>query len=432
MVITCSSKDFPLGTLGYGIIWLILAASSIVVIEPAPCDIMAMALLPILFVFGLRIPPGFSVGFFCIVTYVAGNGISGFFATSFVEAFSYLMITAYLSLTFLIFACITYHRPMQSLRVIMSGYLVAAVIAAVFGIVTYFGLIPHSERYLRFGSRAEGLFKDANVFGPFLVAPILYLIARTVDATLGRAMVYLAVVLVLSFGLFLSFSRGAWGNLALAFIIFLGLSLLATHSKWEKSRLMLYGAAAVVLAVVGVAIALSMHKVSALFQVRAELLQSYDTGAQGRFAMQKQAFALATRLPFGLGVGQWEHAFPEDPHNVYLKIIATGGWITGFAYYALVIASVWRGLKFCFTSWAGQLVYIALYAAFVATVLEGAIIDTDHWRHFYLLMGLVWGPSLAIAPEPIRRGLGAGALAERMGFEPTRGVNPHTLSRRAP
>jgi hypothetical protein len=24
-------------------------------------------------------------------------------------------------------------------------------------------------------------------------------------------------------------------------------------------------------------------------------------------------------------------------------------------------------------------------------VFQGAIIDTDHWRHFYLLLGLVWG-----------------------------------------
>ena len=398
MVITCSSKDFPLGTLGYGIIWLILAVSSVVLIEPAPYDVLGLALLPLLFVFGLRIPPGFSVGFFCIVTYVVGNGISGFFATSFAEAFSYLLITAYLSLTFLIFACVSYHRPMQSLKVIMSGYLVAALATAVFGIITYFGMIPHSEQYLRFGSRAQGLFKDANVFGPFLVAPILYLIARTIDAKFRTAILYLAVVLVLAFGLFLSFSRGAWGSLALSFMIFLGLSLLATRSPQEKSRLMLYGTAVLVLAVIGIAIALSMHKISALFQVRAELFQDYDTGAQGRFAMQRQALALASRLPFGLGVGQWEHTFPEDPHNVYLKLIATGGWITGFAYYTLVIASVWRGFKFCFRSWEGQLVYIALYAAFVATVLEGAIIDTDHWRHFYLLMGLVWGPSLAIQP----------------------------------
>jgi hypothetical protein len=28
-------------------------------------------------------------------------------------------------------------------------------------------------------------------------------------------------------------------------------------------------------------------------------------------------------------------------------------------------------------------------------VLEGIIIDLDHWRHFYLLMALVWGLMLS-------------------------------------
>ena len=36
------------------------------------------------------------------------------------------------------------------------------------------------------------------------------------------------------------------------------------------------------------------------------------------------------------------------------------------------------------------------FAAFVGNALEGAIIDSDHWRHFYLLMTIVWG----LACEP--------------------------------
>jgi len=32
-------------------------------------------------------------------------------------------------------------------------------------------------------------------------------------------------------------------------------------------------------------------------------------------------------------------------------------------------------------------------------VAESAIIDSDHWRHFFLLIGLVWGLSTAIANE---------------------------------
>ena len=36
-----------------------------------------------------------------------------------------------------------------------------------------------------------------------------------------------------------------------------------------------------------------------------------------------------------------------------------------------------------------------------AHVLEGLIIDLDHWRHFYLLMALVWGLMLSGAPRAV-------------------------------
>jgi hypothetical protein len=38
---------------------------------------------------------------------------------------------------------------------------------------------------------------------------------------------------------------------------------------------------------------------------------------------------------------------------------------------------------------------IVAYATFVGEVAEGFIIDTDHWRHFYLLLGMIWGMAAA-------------------------------------
>ncbi len=405
MVVSCSTKDFPLGTLGYVMLWITLAISSVVLIEPAPCDILAVGLLPLLFVFGLRVPPRMTLPFVCIGTYVAGYGISGFFAASFADAVPYLMVTAYLSLTFLVFTCILYHRPMQSLQVIMSGYLIAALVASFVGIVTYFGWVPHSTDYLGFGTRAKGLFKDPNVYGPYLIPPAMYLIATMTDVKLSRAILKMGLFLFIAFGLFLSFSRGAWACLGISFFLFLVLALLTTRSKFQMSRLILFGSATVAMGVVLVIWALSMNKVGALFEVRASLFQNYDTAAQGRFAMQHAALDLAMHDPFGIGPGQWERFFPEDPHNVYLKLIATGGWITGLAYYTMVLITLWRGIKFCFVPWRGQMIYIALFTSYLAIVGEGVIIDTDHWRHFYLLMALIWGPSLALEPiaRPARR-----------------------------
>ena len=42
-----------------------------------------------------------------------------------------------------------------------------------------------------------------------------------------------------------------------------------------------------------------------------------------------------------------------------------------------------------------QPTYIAAYAAFVGEVGESYIIDVQHWRHYYLIMGMVWGLVIA-------------------------------------
>ena len=34
---------------------------------------------------------------------------------------------------------------------------------------------------------------------------------------------------------------------------------------------------------------------------------------------------------------------------------------------------------------------IALWSVLFVTILQGMQIDTDHWRHLYLMLGLIWG-----------------------------------------
>ena len=45
------------------------------------------------------------------------------------------------------------------------------------------------------------------------------------------------------------------------------------------------------------------------------------------------------------------------------------------------------------TPWQSYL--IAAYACFVGEACEGLIVDTDHWRHFFLLLGMIWGLTTA-------------------------------------
>ncbi len=55
------------------------------------------------------------------------------------------------------------------------------------------------------------------------------------------------------------------------------------------------------------------------------------------------------------------------------------------------------GLRHALMSSATRPLFLVAYAAFAATAFEGMIIDSDHWRHFYVLLAIVWGLMTASA-----------------------------------
>jgi hypothetical protein len=56
--------------------------------------------------------------------------------------------------------------------------------------------------------------------------------------------------------------------------------------------------------------------------------------------------------------------------------------------------------------------YLALFAAFVGTVGESFIIDTDHWRHFWMMLGAMWGMFVAAQAYKTRAAVRVTAPAE--------------------
>ena len=64
--------------------------------------------------------------------------------------------------------------------------------------------------------------------------------------------------------------------------------------------------------------------------------------------------------------------------------------------------------RFIFVRTPWQPAYHAVYVAFVGVAAESIIIDSDHWRHYFLIVGVLWGlmavtrtyrPEIAV-PEP--------------------------------
>jgi FtsH-binding integral membrane protein len=76
------------------------------------------------------------------------------------------------------------------------------------------------------------------------------------------------------------------------------------------------------------------------------------------------------------------------------------GWIGGTLYLFLVLATLVLGFRRVMHDTGGSGMSNIVLAAFFGMAVEGLVIDTDHWRHLYLIMAMVWGLAIARNNEP--------------------------------
>ena len=140
-----------------------------------------------------------------------------------------------------------------------------------------------------------------------------------------------------------------------------------------------------------IVVLLSFDSISSMFQERAQLIQDYDVGSGGRFNLQELALSELFRSPNGMGPFEFSRVYGLQQHNVYLQAFLVYGWAGGMAYLTLLAATVWTALRSVFVRTPWQPYLICAFGAFAGEVIEGFVIDTDHWRHFFLLLGMIWG-----------------------------------------
>jgi hypothetical protein len=376
-----------------GLVWLSIAASSVVFSEPAPVDIVTMGLILLLpLVRLLDIRPVLA----CLLGVMLVAGAAGIVASTNAGdlglSITHTGVSIYLYLATFTYAAFVAMRPGLHTRLILNGYLWATCIAAVCGIIGYFDLIPGAYDLMTRYSRATGLFKDPNVYGPFLVLGVVYAFSLIVTRPPRRALIPALVLVLLSLGMLLSFSRGAWANCAIAIILFSALYFLTAATHRQRAKL-------IAIAVVGglglsglFLVALQFDAISGLLSHRAALTQDYDEGPQGRFGGQQKAIRLAIDNPLGIGAQQFSpFHHHEEPHNVYISMFLNAGWLGGLIFITLSLVTVVLGARHALVRSPVQPLFLVVYAAFVGHVMEGALIDLDHWRHYYLLLALVWG-----------------------------------------
>lgn len=376
------------------LVWLTLAVSCIVFIEPAPYDILVLLLIVILFPMGLRVPREIGVALLLLMLFGAANLAAALTAGDLQEFVRPLATRSYMLFAWLFWTSLVVADPPHFLRIIWRGYAFAALLAVAWAILQYFGYLPESLG-VAFG-RAQGPFKDANVFAPFLVPIILYYIARMLRVR-GAALALESIkFLPLILGLFLGFSRGAWLNFSVAFLLYMVFSSIAAQSLKEQMRLMVVVTALGLVAVLAVTLAVTYTTAGQLFAERAAIVQDYDTAQGGRFDTQAKALTEIGKNPVGIGPGMTSTRFGLEPHNLYLHVAVEGGWIGGMSFYLFLIVTLTRGLARINTvsPLRGNLQIVV--AALIGTLAQSLFIDSTHWRHLWLLLALTWAITISI------------------------------------
>jgi hypothetical protein len=380
------------------LLWLMGFAGAFVFIEPSPYEIVGLAGMLLFSLTGMALRPALMPLALVLILLNIGYAIAVVQVSDQSKPVTWVLISIFLAVTAIFYAAILSTNTQARLDHLLRGYLAAALIAAAAGIVAYFHLFGSlSDPFVLYG-RARGTFNDPNVLGAFLVLPAALLFQRIL---IGRASAVVGngiLLLVLLAGLFLTFSRAAWGQFGLVALVVMGLSIVTARSAKSRIRIVTIAIIGAVMGAIFLGALLSIHQVADLFNERATLDQSYDVGHFGRFGRYVLGAELGLDRPFGIGPLQFAGFFGEDPHNSYLNAFMSGGWLSGFAYLTLTAVTLAAATRFlrADTPWRSR--YQVIYAAYLGVAVESAIIDIDHWRHYFLILGALWGLMVASRP----------------------------------
>ena len=368
---------------------------AVVRIEPAPSDLVFAVVIAVAFVTGRlfleRVPLSVSV---LVAGFLALNLLAATVATDGARAVAYFAITLYLGV-FALWFC-AYVCSVRRARLILLAYLVGAALSAAVACLALVAPFPGASAFVD-GPRAQGLFKDPNVFGPFLVPAVLILMEETVSPRLLRFRLSTKLLLlsVLTVGVVFSFSRAAWLNLAVGMLVLL--VVLALRRGGGRRAMTLLAVALVAgAALFGVVAATS----SANFLTQRAGLQDYDVQ---RFGTQATGVEIATAHPVGIGPGQFEAVSELSAHSTYVRALAEEGVVGALLIFTLMLLTLGFAAR---NVVVGVDTYgigsAALLAAWCGLLVNSSFVDTLHWRHLWLVAALIWAGTALRAGYPGR------------------------------
>jgi O-antigen ligase len=357
----------------------------VVRMEPAPSDALLAAVIALAIVsgrFDLRRVPGSMVAL--LVLLLALNLLSMTAASDLGDAMRFFGITLYLA-TLAVWLT-TYLQSPERMRRVVGAYVAGAAAFAALAVLGLFVAYPgHDLLTGESATRAQGAFKDPNVFGPFLIPAALIMLEEALRPRLFglRRGASAALLAVLALGIVFAYSRAGWLNLAVGVLVMLVVMSLRTDAGRAVAGTL---ALVAVMAAVGGAAVVATGSAEFL-QERAQV-QAYDTD---RFSAQRTGVQLAEEHALGVGPGQFEHAQPVSAHSIYIRVLAEQG-VVGLATLVALLAGtlVLAAANVVGGRDAYGVGSAVLLAAWCGLLANSAFVDTLHWRHLWFVAALIW------------------------------------------
>jgi UDP-N-acetylmuramyl pentapeptide phosphotransferase/UDP-N-acetylglucosamine-1-phosphate transferase len=268
----------------------------------------------------------------------------------------------------------------------LVGYAAAALVSAALAITSLdaslAAILPDS---IRWGDRPKAFFKDPNVFGPYLIPAVLLYLEAAGRQRGTRTALHVLFAVLCAAGVVVSASRAAWINLAIVLVLYGMFSCV-------RQRLILLSAALIAgMAVVSVAGLLpgdSIQQTVELYSSRMQL-QDYDND---RFAMAQEAVELGLRFPAGVGPGEVaSYLGPSpgmDPHNTYVRIWAENGPAALALFSAILLLLAAHAVQECMGNRKLHPRFICAFALLAGALVNAGVVDTLHWRHFWVILAV--------------------------------------------
>ena len=249
------------------LLWLTGFAGAFVFIEPSPYEFVAVLTIFLFVLTGLSLRAELAPLALVLVLTNIGYAIAVLPVSDQTKPVIWVLVSIFLAATAIFYAAMLGSNTQRRIELLMCGYLAAAIVASLVAAAAYFRLFGGASDMFMLYGRARGTFNDPNVLGAFLVLPALLVFQRMMA---GRLVVRSALMLlILLMALFLTFSRGAWAQIAFAGTMLMAVTFVTSRSVNERSRIVLVAVGGILAMAALVTALLSIGQVSDLFNERA-------------------------------------------------------------------------------------------------------------------------------------------------------------------